>query len=96
MNERIKELYPTGHPLYHPQDRRIKELGELAWTMVSDEEHERGEPYEDHIRRERRDQFFCDLIADECREAIVEHSADTYNEGIQEAITILEQQFGID
>ena len=45
---------------------RIKELAELAWTIVSNEERARGELYEADKQRERRDQVFAELLLKEC------------------------------
>lgn len=77
---------------------RIFELAEQAWTMVSDEERDRGELYEADKQRERRDQVFAELIvrmcadyADMAQDADCEYAGDYVAEamgyGEEEGIT---------
>jgi hypothetical protein len=47
-------------------NERIKELREQAWTLVSNEERDRGELYEAREQWERCDQKFAELIVREC------------------------------
>ena len=47
-------------------NERIKEIREQAWTLVSNEERERGESYEVREQWERCDQKFAELIVKEC------------------------------
>lgn len=47
-------------------NERFKQLAEQAWTLVSDEERNKGELYEADRQRERRDQVFAELIVQEC------------------------------
>lgn len=44
---------------------RIKELEDLAWTIVSDEERARGELYDAREQSDRRDTVLAELIAKE-------------------------------
>lgn len=77
---------------------RIQELAEQAWSMVSNEELQRGELYEADQQRMRRDQVFAELIIRECINEI--HGADVgylygksyYLDRVAEHI---EKQFGI-
>ena len=47
-------------------NERIRELREQAWTLVSNEEQDRGELYEAREQWERCDQKFAELIVREC------------------------------
>ncbi len=47
-------------------NKRILELAEQAWTMVSNEERSNCELYEAGRQRERRDQVFAELIVRKC------------------------------
>ena len=47
-------------------NERIRELREQAWTLVSNEERDRGELYEAREQWERCDQKFAELIVREC------------------------------
>ena len=47
-------------------NERIRELREQAWTLVSNEERDRGELYEVREQWERCDQKFAELIVKEC------------------------------
>ena len=47
-------------------NERIRELREQAWTLVSNEERDRGELYEVREQWERCDQKFAELIVREC------------------------------
>jgi hypothetical protein len=47
-------------------NERIKELKEQAWTLVSNEERDRGELYGAREQWERCDQKFAELIVREC------------------------------
>ena len=47
-------------------NKQIKELRERAWTLVSDEERERGELYETREQWELCDEKFAELIVAEC------------------------------
>ena len=47
-------------------NNRIKELREQAWTLVSNEERERGDLYDAREQWERCDQKFAELIVREC------------------------------
>lgn len=50
-------------------NERDKEIREMAWVLVSDEERERNELYETRERWERCDQKFADLIRADAMEA---------------------------
>jgi len=56
-------------------NERIRQLREQAWTLVSNEERDRGELYEAREQWERCDQKFAELIVRECAE-YAEHKLD--------------------
>ncbi len=47
-------------------NERIRELREQAWTLVSNEERDRGALYDAREQWERCDQKFAELIVREC------------------------------
>ena len=47
-------------------NERIRELREQAWTLVSNEERDRGALYDAREQWERCDQKFAELIVQEC------------------------------
>jgi hypothetical protein len=51
-------------------NERIKELKEQAWTLVSNEERDRGELYGAREQWERCDQKFAELIVKECAKRV--------------------------
>jgi hypothetical protein len=53
-------------------NERIKEIREQAWTLVSNEERERGELYEAREQWERCDQKFAELIMKEYEKLLPE------------------------
>ena len=53
-------------------NERIRELREQAWTLVSNEERDRGELYEVREQWERCDQKFAELIVRECADLFVD------------------------
>ena len=54
-------------------NERIKELREQAWTLVSNEERDRGEVYEAREQWERCDQKFAELIVAEMLQTCEDH-----------------------
>ena len=55
-------------------NERIRELREQAWTLVSNEERDRGALYDAREQWERCDQKFAELIVRECATAIITDS----------------------
>lgn len=74
-------------------NERIRELKEQAWTLVSNEERDRGELYEAREQWERCDQKFAELIVQECADVCERfgESGDGYT-----CSTVILEHFGVE
>jgi hypothetical protein len=78
-------------------NERIRQLREQAWTLVSNEERDRGELYEAREQWERCDQKFAELIVQECMEQVWYTREDGINGNISEVIKQrIKQHFGVE
>ena len=84
-------------------NKKIKELRERAWTLVSDEERERGELYETREQWELCDEKFAELIVKECvlqcNEALVPYTGQpsmTHNYAVGLCQDKIKEHFGVE
>jgi hypothetical protein len=88
-------------------NERIRQLREQAWTLVSNEERDRGELYEAREQWERCDQKFAELIVRECTSKceFVANMATITNTGemarktkatADSCATMIKQHFGVE
>lgn len=73
-------------------NKRILELADQAWTMVSNEERSNCELYEADRQRERRDQVFAELIVRECMSLTSECSGKVHPDDLNE---LFKEHFGM-
>jgi len=66
-------------------NERIRKLREQAWTLVSNEERDRGELYEAREQWERCDQKFAELIVRECNYLIQQQVSLKYKDGWEQS-----------
>ena len=72
-------------------NERIRELREHAWTLVSNEERDRGALYDAREQWERCDQKFAELIVRECLSNMEDCDGD-----LEFAIWKTKTEFGIE
>ena len=83
-------------------NERIRQLKEQAWTLVSNEEQDRGELYEAREQWERCDQKFAELIVQECVSIVAKRKDHAIDDGwnVDEAMSMaemdLEEHFGVE
>lgn len=81
-------------------NERIKELREQAWTLVSNEERDRGELYEAREQWERCDQKFAELIVHQILNITDAHTevfqTDRDNALIEHIKQSVKQHFGVE
>ena len=83
-------------------NERIRQLKEQAWTLVSNEEQDRGELYEAREQWERCDQKFAELIVRECVGIVANRKDQAIDDGwnVDEAMSMaemdLEEHFGVE